>query len=208
MISRFMSKNKSVVMPSASGYNLAAADYDKKEKYLNSFEKSKLIPLLGDIKGKNILDVGAGTGRAAAPLAKMGAEVTALDVSEQMLKELKKKNSKIETVVGDAESLPFPDKSFDAVVAAFLIVHLKDPARFFDEAYRVLKDGGMLVISNINQKEPPEVKTSAGVIKIESYYHRPEKIREILESLAYDIKNEIFVKENDVWVNQIIAAQK
>jgi ubiquinone/menaquinone biosynthesis C-methylase UbiE len=195
-------------MSSTAGYNLAAADYNKKEKYLNSFEKDKLIPLLGDVKGKTILDVGAGTGRAAAPLAKMGAEVTALDVSEQMLKELKKKNSKIKTVVGDAESLPFPDKSFDAVVAVFLIVHLKDPARFFDEAYRVLKDGGMLVVSNINQKEPPEVKTSVGVIKIESYYHRPEKIREILESLAYDIKNEIFVKENDVWVNQIIAAQK
>lgn len=195
-------------MPSTAGYNLAAADYDKKEKYLNSFEKDKFIPLLGDVKGEKILDVGAGTGRAAVSLAKMGAEVTALDVSEQMLKELKKKNPKIQTVIGDAESLPFPDKSFDAVVAAFLIVHLKDPARFFDEAYRVLKDGGMLVISNINQKEPPEVKTSAGVIKIESYYHRPEKIREILESLAYNIKNEIFVKENDVWVNQIIAAQK
>lgn len=195
-------------MPSVSGYNLAAADYDKKEKYLNSFEKDKFIPLLGEVKGKTILDVGAGTGRTSVVLAKMGAEVTALDVSEEMLKELKNKNSKIEIVVGDAESLPFPDKSFDAVVAAFLIVHLKDPTRFFDEAYRVLKDGGILLVTNINQKEPPEVKTSAGVIKIESYYHRPEKVREILESLAYDIKNEIIVKENDVWVNQIIAAQK
>lgn len=195
-------------MPSVSGYNLAAADYDKKEKYLNSFEKDKFIPLLGEVKGKTILDVGAGTGRTSVVLAKMGAEVTALDVSEEMLKELKNKNSKIEIVVGDAESLPFPDKSFDAVVAGFLIVHLKDPTRFFDEAYRVLKDGGILLVTNINQKEPPEVKTSAGVIKIESYYHRPEKVREILESLAYDIKNEIIVKENDVWVNQIIAAQK
>ena len=203
-----MSKQKITIMPSTSGYNLAAADYDKKEKYLNSFEKDKLIPLLGDVRGKTILDVGAGTGRASVILAKMGAAVTALDVSEQMLKELKKKNPKVQTVIGDAESLPFPDKSFDAVVAAFLIVHLKDPTRFFDEAYRVLKDGGMLVVSNINQKEPPEVKTPAGAIKIESYYHRPEKIRGVLESLAYDIKNEIFVKENDVWVNQIIAAQK
>ena len=195
-------------MNSTAGYDLAAAGYDKKEKYLNSFEKNKLIPLLGEVKGKTILDVGAGTGRTSVVLAKMGAEVTALDVSEQMLKELTKKNAKIKTVVGDAESLPFPDKSFDVVVSAFLIVHLKDPTRFFDEAYRVLKDGGLLVVTNINQKEPPEVKTPAGIIKIESYYHRPEKIREILESLAFEIKDEIIVKENDVWVNQIIAAQK
>ncbi|MFA5127376.1 MAG: methyltransferase domain-containing protein [Patescibacteria group bacterium] len=201
-----MSKLK--IMNSTAGYNLAAVDYDKKEKYLNSFEKDKLFPLLGDVKSKKILDVGAGTGRTSVILAKMGAEVTALDVSEKMLKELKKKNAKIKIVVGDAESLPFPDKSFDAIMSAFLIVHLKDPTHFFDEAYRVLKDGGLLVVTNINQKEPPEVKTPEGVIKIESYYHRPEKIREILESLAYDIKNEIIVKENDVWVNQIIAAQK
>ena len=201
-----MSKRK--IMNSTAGYDLAAAGYDKKEKYLNSFEKNKLIPLLGEVKGKTILDVGAGTGRTSVVLAKMGAEVTALDVSEQMLKELTKKNAKIKTVVGDAESLPFPDKSFDVVVSAFLIVHLKDPTRFFDEAYRVLKDGGLLVVTNINQKEPPEVKTPAGIIKIESYYHRPEKIREILESLAFEIKDEIIVKENDVWVNQIIAAQK
>jgi ubiquinone/menaquinone biosynthesis C-methylase UbiE len=93
------------------------------------------------------------------------------------------------------------------VVAAFLIVHLKDPTRFFDEAYRVLKPNGKLIVTNINQKEAPEVETKQGVIKIDSYYHRPEKIREILESLAFGVE-ETVVKEKDVWVNQIVVAKK
>lgn len=201
-----MSKIK--ILSSSIGYNLAAFEYDKKEKYLNSFEKNNFLPLLGDIKNKKILDVGAGTGRLSVMLSKAGAVVTALDVSGEMLNILSKKDHKIETVIGEAESLPFGESTFDVVTAAFLVVHLKNPKFFMDEAYRVLKDGGLLVFSNINQKEAPEVKTKQGIIKIESFYHRPEKILEDLEDLAYTIKNNLIIKEGETWVNQIIVAQK
>lgn len=187
---------------------MAAKYYDDKKKYLNSFEQNKILPFLADVTNKNILDIGAGTGRLSVALAARGARVTALDVSQNMLGLVKKKNSKIITVVGDAESLPFENETFNIVMAAFLIVHLKDPARFFDEVYRVLKDGGIFVVTNINQKEAPLVKTDEGEIKIESFYHRPEKIRETLESLAFKIEREIFVKEKEVWVNQILVARK
>ena len=207
-----MAKKKIKVLSSAVGYNLAADGYDKKEAYLNSFEKGNVLKLLGDIKDKMILDIGAGTGRVSVPLAKAGAKVTALDVSEEMLRQVQGKSKKgkvvIETVVGDAESLPFEDNSFDMVVAGFLIVHLKDPTRFLDEAYRVLKDGGVLLVTNINQKDPPVVKTKEGDIIIESYYHRPERVREILESLAFGINEEIFVREGERWINQILLCSK
>lgn len=204
-----MSKKAKVkILSSAVGYDLAASGYDKKEGYLNSFEKGKVVEILGSLKDKKVLDVGAGTGRLSLDLSSAGAKVTALDVSEEMLKVLKRKNVRIETVVGDAESLPFEDNSFDVVTAAFLIVHLKDTASFFDEVYRVLKPGGKFLVTNINQKEPPEVQTKTVVIKIESYYHRPESVREKLEELAFSIEHEEFVKENGVWVNQIILAIK
>jgi ubiquinone/menaquinone biosynthesis C-methylase UbiE len=196
------------VYDSEQGYNLAAEEYDKREAYLGSFEKNKLIPLLGNLKGKNILDVGAGTGRLSVSFAKAGATVTALDVSEKMLAKLIGKNTNIKILVGEAENLPFEKESFDIVAAAFLIVHLKNPTRFFDEVYRVLKNDGIFIVTNINQTDPPKIKTKAGEIVIESFYHRPEKIREILESLAFGIENEEFVKENDVWINQIILARK
>jgi ubiquinone/menaquinone biosynthesis C-methylase UbiE len=196
------------VYDSEEGYNLAAREYDKREAYLSSFEKNKLVPLLGDLKEKNILDVGAGTGRLSVSFVGAGAQVTALDISEGMLTELAKKNNKIKTVVGDAENLPFEKETFDVVTAAFLIVHLKNPTRFFDEVYRVLKDGGFFLVTNINQKDPPKIKAHNHEFVVESFYHRPEKIKEILESLAFGIEKEIFVKENDVWVNQIILAKK
>ncbi|MBI5221735.1 MAG: class I SAM-dependent methyltransferase [Candidatus Magasanikbacteria bacterium] len=201
-----MSKIK--ILKSASGYDLAAPGYDKKEKYLNSFEQNKFLLLLGDLQNKKVLDVGAGTGRLSLLLAKAGAEVTALDLSVEMLKILKNKNKKIATVIGDAGNLPFENNSFDIVAAAFLIVHLKDPITFFDETYRVLKDGGILAVSNINQKEAPEVETKQGKIKIESYYHRQNKIVEDLESLAFQIEKNVLLYEKDIWINQIIIAKK
>ena len=193
---------------SASGYDLAASVYDHKEKYLDSFENNKLIEKLGDISGKKILDAGAGTGRATIRLASLGADVTALDASGEMLKVLKNKTKKnIETVVGDAENMPFASETFDIVVAVFLIVHFNNPKYFFEEVYRVLKPGGILLVSNINQRKPPEVETNSGKIVIESFYHRPESIKQELENLAF-LVDEDFVKEKGVWVNQIIKAEK
>ncbi|MEK7644430.1 MAG: hypothetical protein AAB390_03960 [Patescibacteria group bacterium] len=48
----------------------------------------------------------------------------------------------------------------------------------------------------------------AGDIKIESFYHRPDSVRETLESLAFAIEKEKIIKENGVWINQIILAKK
>lgn len=191
-----------------SGYDLAAKGYDKKETWLNSFEQGKLASLIASASGQKVLDVGAGTGRLSLLFSRAGAKVTALDISAEMLKVLNKKNKRVTTVVGDAENLPFPDSVFDMVVSAFVIVHLKDPRLFFDEAYRVLKDGGRLVVTNINQKDPPIIKTDAGEIVIDSYYHRPEKIRQALEDLAFTIEAELFIKEKGIWINQILIAQK
>lgn len=207
---------KTKILNSQAGYDLAAADYDRKEAYLDSFEKSKLLPLLGDVKNLRILDVGAGTGRLTLRLAKLGADVTGLDVSEKMLESLESKvrkvvkslKSRIETTIGDCENMSFDNDSFDVVVSAFHIVHLKDLKRFFDEVYRVLKPGGKFLVTNINQKRPPEIKTKEGIIEIESYYHRPEKVRKTLEDLAFGIEKEVFVREGEVWVNQIILTIK
>jgi len=201
-------------LDSATGYDLYANFYDKRLAFLDTFEQFQFIPNLGDVKDKKILDVGAGTGRLSLRLAERGAEVTALDVSEEMLNMLKQKVKKhtfskgMTFVVADAESLPFPDNSFDIITAAFLIVHLKNLKHFFAESYRVLKPGGLLAITNINQKSPPELKTAKGKIIIESYYHRPENVVEELEQNLFTVKKNILIKEKDVWINQIIIAEK
>lgn len=203
-----MGKGKVKMMSSQNGYDLAAKKYDQKNSYLNSFEKNYLFDALGEITGKKVLDVGAGTGRLSVELYKKGGMVTALDISEKMLNELNKKNKNIATIAADAENMPFNENSFDIVCAAFLIVHLKNPIVFFDEVYRVLKNDGLMIVTNINQKDPPKVKTDEGDIIVESYYHRPEKIIDMIKSLAFNVEKEIFVREKGVWINQIIIAKK
>ena len=90
-VNNLLCPKKIKILPSDVGYDLAAGSYDEREKYLNSFEKDKLLPLLGKVDGLKILDAGAGTGRLAMKMAKMGASVVALDVSEKMLEVLRKK---------------------------------------------------------------------------------------------------------------------
>ncbi|MBI5222695.1 MAG: class I SAM-dependent methyltransferase [Candidatus Magasanikbacteria bacterium] len=196
------------VLNSKSGYNLAADYYASKEKYWDSFEKDRVLPMLGNLNGKKVLDVGAGTGRLALRMTKLGAQVTALDVSDEMSKKLQIKNCKLKIITGDAEDLPFKDGSFDVVVATFLVVHLKYLRRFFEEAYRVLKDGGLFLVTNINQRKAPAVKTKDGLIEIKSFYHRPEAVVELLEEMAFSIEKNEFVKEGENWVNQIILCAK
>ena len=203
-----MPKKKIIHLDVKPGYDLYAPFYDEKTAYLNGFEQNQLLPLFAEINGKRVLDAGAGTGRFTVKLARLGAEVTALDISEEILKVLKKKNNQIAAVIGDVEQLPFPDNNFDIVLGLFLIVHLKQPAVFFQEAYRVLKPDGQLIITNINQKKPPELKTRNGLITIESYYHRPEKVAEKMEKAGFVILRNIFVKEKERWINQIVVGGK
>ena len=100
-----------------------------------------------------VLDVATGTGVASLYVAKKGGSITALDLTEAMLNEAKKKavieNIKnVEFKVGSAFNLPFEDESFD-IVTSIKFMHLfpfKQQQAAIREMLRVLKPGGCLVI--------------------------------------------------------------
>ncbi len=194
---------------SAKGYDLYASSYDENFMYLNSFEKTSVEKLLGDLKGKRVLDIGCGTGRIIQMLRERGAEIVAFDISEEMLGIVNRKFPNIECVVGDSDELPFEDESFDLVLGLFWIVHLGDLRASFDEVYRVLKKGGRFILSNINQRKAPKLTTKSGEnIVIESYYHMPQKVVEALEYAYFDVVRDEYIYDKDVWVNQILEARK
>jgi len=207
----FKGGKKSNVYESPEGYDLYAPQYDeyKNLAYLKRFEEDVVDKFLRDVKGMKVLDVGCGTGRIVADLRREGAVVSACDVSEKMVQKVNEKFTRLEAIVGDIEELPYSDGEFDFVVALFVVVHLKDLRDAFDEVYRVLKDGGVFVLSNINQRKAPKLKLEdKREIVIESYYHRPEDILKALEDSFFRIEKEEFVRDGGVWVNQIIRAIK
>ena len=194
---------------SKDGYDKVAKEYRKLHSYLFEFEKDKVLPMLGDIQNNKVLDAGAGSGRLIKQLVNAQAIVTAMDISENMLKAIRKDVlDNVEIVVGDVEKMPFENNSFDFVVSTFVIVHLKDPSIFFQEAYRILKDSGRLLIGNINQREPVPILTPAGLVQIDSYYHGQEDVIRELEQVGFRIERQEIITENGVWINQLILASK
>jgi SAM-dependent methyltransferase len=100
------------------------------------------------LQGKNVLEVGAGTGRDSVELSLDGAYVTVLDYSKESLgligglKKQVQSNITIELVRGDAFGSPFKADSFDLVFHQGLLEHFLNPLDLLKENHRILKPGG------------------------------------------------------------------
>jgi demethylmenaquinone methyltransferase/2-methoxy-6-polyprenyl-1,4-benzoquinol methylase len=131
---------------------------------LHRLWKNTLIDWLAPRKDKHLLDVAGGTGDIAFRFLKKtknSSPVTIVDRNEMMLNEgkLRVKNihqdSKIEWVCADAMSLPFPSETFDYYTISFGIRNVLDLKKCLEEAHRVLKRGGRLLIlefSSVNNE--------------------------------------------------------
>lgn len=108
----------------------------------------KLVEACGIGPGMRVLDIAAGTGNASLPAAKNGAEVTASDLTPELLEAGRQRAEaeglELEWVEADAERLPFEDESFDVVmsaIGAMFAPHHQDVA---DEMVRVCRPGGTI----------------------------------------------------------------
>ena len=106
-----------------------------------------LLDAVGARRGTRLLDVATGPGYVAARAAERGAEPIGVDFSDTMLAYARAHVAGVEFVHGDATALPFEDESFDAVVAAFVLLHLGTPERAVEQAARVLRSGGRAAFS-------------------------------------------------------------
>jgi SAM-dependent methyltransferase len=98
-------------------------------------------------RGARVLDVASGPGHVAAAAAERGASVIGVDVAEGMISLARRLHPQLDFRAGTAEALPFPDASFDAVVANFVLLHVGRPERAAAELARVLDAGGRVALT-------------------------------------------------------------
>ncbi|GIW53358.1 MAG: hypothetical protein KatS3mg081_2713 [Gemmatimonadales bacterium] len=116
--------------------------------------RDRALRLAGLQRGKIAADLGAGTGFITEGLVREGLRVIAVDQSEAMLAEMRKKFAGVEGIdyrVGEAESLPLADESVDYVFANMYLHHVEDPPSAIREMARILRPGGKAVITDLDE---------------------------------------------------------
>src|SRR3972149_739393 len=109
------------------------------------------VKSLGDLKHKNVLDLGCGTGWLSVILAKRGANVEAIDISTEAIKvahemaKINQVNDMINFKVGSVYELEYPNNYFDFVIGQAILHHLTDKNKLIPELYRILKLKGKAV---------------------------------------------------------------
>jgi 2-polyprenyl-3-methyl-5-hydroxy-6-metoxy-1,4-benzoquinol methylase len=107
------------------------------------------------VKGKTILDIACGTGYGSFLMADAAKKIFAVDIDQRTIDYAKKNffSKNIEYSVGSATEIPMPDNMAEVVVSFETIEHINDYKKFLSEVKRVLKPGGLLVISTPNDAE-------------------------------------------------------
>ncbi|MBI4174035.1 MAG: class I SAM-dependent methyltransferase [Candidatus Aenigmarchaeota archaeon] len=110
------------------------------------------LKLLGNVKGKKILEIGCGGAQCSISFAKQGAICTGIDITQAQLdyakKLAEKEKVRIKLIRGDIQTLHgIKSNSYDIVFSAFTLMYIADLTKCFKEVHRVLKKNGLFIFS-------------------------------------------------------------
>jgi ubiquinone/menaquinone biosynthesis C-methylase UbiE len=129
-------------------YNNISKTYDNYRSYGYS-EVFQLIKFGKIEKGMRILDLGCGTGNLSAQLLDcISVDTIGVDQSLQMLDKASKKALKVLCADADLDPLPFKNDSFDIVVGAYVIHHIKNHMDLIGECFRILNGGALILLTS------------------------------------------------------------
>lgn len=189
------------------GYEAWSETYDTIPNLLIEVEGPIVRKLIKDVKKGKALDTACGTGRYSKTLSDEGFEVTGIDSSKDMLEIAKIKAPQVKFILGDINSIPFEDKSFDLVICALALSHFSSLDRVIQELSRVLKKGGTLILSDIHpwfviiggQAEFQDVRGKKGYVY--NYIHMPSEYIKAFARATLEIDECIEAKLNSKYLN-------
>lgn len=136
-------------------FDQAAAKFDDNDPSVYNMCRKDYSDVLAEVISEpfsDLLDAGCGTGAMLGMLKKdcPDKNYTGIDLSEKMIEAAKKKQLEgIQFIVGDCESLPFPNDSFDVVTCSMSFHHYPNPENFFMSLQQVLRPGGRLILRDM-----------------------------------------------------------
>jgi SAM-dependent methyltransferase len=153
------------------------------------YERPAMLALLPDVAGARVLDAGCGDGWYAEQIIARGARVTAVDASARMVEHARRRlGDGVDVRVTDlARPLGFADASFDGIVSALALEHVRDWDATFAELRRILVPGGWLLFSAQHPAFTGPRLPSGGYLEVQrveerwgwvggavpAFYHRP-----------------------------------
>ena len=149
--------------PTVTFFNRRAADYDREYDapttagYALRVRREKVLAMLGQYGGGNVLDVGCGPGPMALPLVERNCRFWGVDPSESMLQICRARFASqphMKFVLGNATQLDFPDGFFDVVLCMGVLDAVPDATPAVREMLRALKPGGILLVTFTNILSP------------------------------------------------------
>lgn len=187
-------------------YNNWASQYDTNNNRTRDLEGKALRATLASIPFETCLEIGAGTGKNTEWLVRRVMHLTAVDLSEEMLKRAKRKvhSNKVEFIQADiTKGWSFIQQQYDLVSFSLVLEHIENLAHIFKEAAEVLKPGGYVYIGELHPfKQYTGTKarfdTEEGRQEVECYTHHISDFVQLAKqhSLKLVDVNEFF-DEND-----------
>ncbi len=169
-------------------FNLIAPVYE-----FFAFGKKKtldhLVSMANFLPTDQVLDIGGGSGRIAKLIAPQVGQVTIIDPSAGMIKECQDKSGLI-CILGTAEKLPFPDKSFDKIVMVDAFHHLPDQGKALEEIDRILKPNGQIILEEYDPSTTIGwlIELMEKAFRLGSTFHTPDSLVTLLSKDNFQSK--------------------